>query len=48
MWDNRSVFHTATLDYDGYGERKGARAVGIGEAPYLDPSSEAVSQGVEA
>lgn len=31
IWDNRSVFHTATFDYDGLGERFGNRAVGIGE-----------------
>ncbi|KAL1836227.1 hypothetical protein VTJ49DRAFT_5408 [Mycothermus thermophilus] len=41
IWDNRSVFHTATFDYlDGsYGERFGNRAVGLGEKPYLDPNS---------
>ena len=39
IWDNRSVFHSATFDYDGLGERFGNRAVGIGEAPYLDPNS---------
>jgi alpha-ketoglutarate-dependent taurine dioxygenase len=41
IWDNRSVFHTATFDYqDGnYGERFGNRAVGLGEPPYLDPNS---------
>ncbi|KAF3915626.1 hypothetical protein ABW21_db0208508 [Orbilia brochopaga] len=39
IWDNRSVFHTATNDYEGLGERFGNRAVGIGEAPYLDPNS---------
>ncbi len=41
IWDNRSVFHTATFDYlDGnYGERFGNRAVGLGERPYLDPNS---------
>lgn len=31
IWDNRSVFHTATFDYEGLGERTGNRAVGIGE-----------------
>jgi alpha-ketoglutarate-dependent taurine dioxygenase len=31
IWDNRSVFHTATFDYDSLGERFGHRAVGIGE-----------------
>ncbi|KAH7381437.1 hypothetical protein DE146DRAFT_637174 [Phaeosphaeria sp. MPI-PUGE-AT-0046c] len=39
IWDNRSVFHSATFDYEGLGERFGNRAVGIGEAPYLDPAS---------
>ncbi|KAL2259280.1 hypothetical protein VTK26DRAFT_7106 [Humicola hyalothermophila] len=41
IWDNRSVFHTATFDYlDGsYGERFGNRAVGLGEKPYFDPNS---------
>ena len=39
IWDNRSVFHSATNDYDNLGERVGHRAVGIGEKPYLDPQS---------
>ncbi|KAL3428445.1 TfdA family Taurine catabolism dioxygenase TauD [Phlyctema vagabunda] len=39
IWDNRSVFHSATFDYDGIGERFGNRAVGIGERPYLDTNS---------
>ncbi|MCJ1325043.1 hypothetical protein MMC10_001705 [Thelotrema lepadinum] len=39
IWDNRSVFHCATFDYDGLGERNGNRAVGIGEQPYFDPHS---------
>jgi len=39
IWDNRSVFHTATFDYEGLGERYGNRAVGIGERPYFDPAS---------
>ncbi|KAI0171737.1 taurine catabolism dioxygenase [Hypoxylon sp. FL1284] len=49
IWDNRSVFHTATFDYDGLGERFGNRAVGIGEAPFLDPNSmsKAEALGVE-
>ena len=37
IWDNRSVFHTATYDYQG--SRTGQRAVSLGEQPYLDPSS---------
>jgi alpha-ketoglutarate-dependent taurine dioxygenase len=40
IWDNRSVFHTATYDYNaGQTERFGNRAVGLGERPYLDPAS---------
>ena len=39
IWDNRSVFHSATFDYKGEGDRFGNRAVGIGERPYFDPSS---------
>ena len=39
IWDNRSVFHAATFDYEGLGERFGHRVVGIGEQPYLDPNS---------
>lgn len=43
--DNRSVYHCATYDYDqGYGERVGNRAVGIGEAPYFDPNSASRSE----
>ena len=33
------MFHSATFDYDGLGERFGNRVVGIGEPPYLDPNS---------
>ncbi|KAI8656226.1 hypothetical protein LRP88_12553 [Fusarium phalaenopsidis] len=40
IWDNRSVFHSATNDYDTLGDRVGHRAVGIGEKPYLDPQSQ--------
>lgn len=42
IWDNRSVYHAATPDYvfeDGLGERKGSRAVSLGEKPYYDPQS---------
>ncbi|KAG8526150.1 uncharacterized protein KY384_000143 [Bacidia gigantensis] len=39
IWDNRSVYHAATPDYEGYGERRGHRVVGVGERPYLDPES---------
>lgn len=44
IWDNRSAFHSATFDYEGLGERFGNRAVGIGEAPYLDPNSKSRSE----
>ena len=37
IWDNRSVYHSATFDYEG--NRTGQRAVGLGERPYLDPQS---------
>ena len=39
IWDNRSVYHAATPDYEGIGERLGHRAVSLGEKPYLDPQS---------
>lgn len=37
IWDNRSVFHTATNDY--YGKRSGNRVVSLGEKPFFDPNS---------
>ncbi|KAG2177446.1 hypothetical protein INT44_007957 [Umbelopsis vinacea] len=37
IWDNRSVYHAATFDYDE--KRTGHRAVGLGERPYYDPAS---------
>ena len=39
FWDNWSVYHTATSDYEGLGERLGHRAVSIGERPLLDVGS---------
>ncbi|CAK7210904.1 hypothetical protein SCUCBS95973_000950 [Sporothrix curviconia] len=39
IWDNRSVFHTATFDFRGHGDRFGNRVVGLGERPYFDPQS---------
>ncbi|KAK0629262.1 hypothetical protein B0T17DRAFT_589129 [Bombardia bombarda] len=42
IWDNRSVYHAATPDYvfeEGLGERKGNRAVSLGERPYFDVKS---------
>jgi alpha-ketoglutarate-dependent taurine dioxygenase len=38
IWDNRSSFHAATYDLDGF-TREGTRAVSIGERPYFDPNS---------
>ncbi|KAL4922397.1 taurine catabolism dioxygenase TauD, TfdA family protein [Aspergillus aurantiobrunneus] len=37
IWDNRSVFHTATYDYTGV--RTGNRVVSLGEKPFYDPRS---------
>lgn len=37
IWDNRSMYHTATYDYEG--PRQGQRAVSLGERPYLNPRS---------
>ncbi len=39
IWDNRSVYHSATPDYEGLGERLGHRTVSIGEKPFLDVGS---------
>ncbi|KAL4918992.1 hypothetical protein BDW62DRAFT_210162 [Aspergillus aurantiobrunneus] len=39
IWDNRSVYHAATFDYQHLGPRTGHRAVGLGERPYFDPKS---------
>ncbi|KAF4181157.1 hypothetical protein CNMCM8927_008614 [Aspergillus lentulus] len=37
IWDNRCVFHAATLDHQG--GRQGYRATGLGERPFFDPES---------
>ncbi|KAI9039212.1 TauD/TfdA dioxygenase family protein [Aspergillus affinis] len=47
IWDNRSVFHTATGDHDGFGARSGNRAVGVGEVPFFDPSSKSRREDLE-
>lgn len=47
IWDNRSVYHAATPDYNGLGERLGHRAVGLGERPYLDPASKSRREALE-
>jgi alpha-ketoglutarate-dependent taurine dioxygenase len=40
IWDNRSTFHSATMDYsDGESYREGFRVTTLGEIPYLDPNS---------
>ncbi|KAK0617509.1 hypothetical protein B0T14DRAFT_605558 [Immersiella caudata] len=51
IWDNRSVYHAATPDYvfeDGLGERKGSRAVSLGEKPYFDPKSSSRREALQA
>ena len=48
IWDNRSVFHSATFDYDGLGERFGNRVVGIGERPFFDPGSKSKAEALAA
>ncbi|KAK5196882.1 hypothetical protein LTR47_001223 [Exophiala xenobiotica] len=48
IWDNRSVFHSATFDYDGLGERFGNRVVGIGEKPFFDPNSKSKTEALAA
>ncbi|KAI4231923.1 MAG: hypothetical protein L6R40_007578 [Gallowayella cf. fulva] len=47
IWDNRSVYHAATPDYEGLGERLGHRAVGLGEKPYLDSESKSRREALE-
>ena len=42
------MFHSATFDYEGLGERFGNRVVGIGEKPYLDPDSKSKSEALSA
>ena len=39
IWDNRSMYHTGTPDYDDLGEREMRRSVSIGEKPFFDPNS---------
>jgi alpha-ketoglutarate-dependent taurine dioxygenase len=42
IWDNRSNWHCATYDYDE--SRIGDRVCSLGEAPYLDLSSQSRGQ----
>jgi len=46
IWDNRSVFHTATNDYDAV--RTGDRVVSLGEHPYFDPASKSRREALKA
>lgn len=46
IWDNRSVFHTATYDIEDQGERYGVRTVSVGEKPYFDPESTGRREGL--
>ncbi|KAL4780621.1 hypothetical protein BJX76DRAFT_360675 [Aspergillus varians] len=46
IWDNRSVFHTATNDYGG--KRQGNRVVSLGEIPYHDPASKSRREALAA
>ncbi|KAL4924946.1 TauD/TfdA dioxygenase family protein [Aspergillus undulatus] len=39
IWNNGSVYHAATFDYQHLGPRTGHRAVGLGERPYFDSES---------
>ncbi|KAF4302671.1 taurine catabolism dioxygenase [Botryosphaeria dothidea] len=47
IWDNRSMVHNATMDYDDHGERYGYRVCGIGEKPYFDPNSKSRREALE-
>ncbi|KAL4980142.1 hypothetical protein BDW66DRAFT_156749 [Aspergillus desertorum] len=46
IWDNRSVFHTATNDCSG--RRQGNRVVSLGEIPYFDPACKSRRQALAA
>ncbi|KAE8450079.1 hypothetical protein EG329_006860 [Mollisiaceae sp. DMI_Dod_QoI] len=48
IWDNRSVFHTATYDIEGQGERYGVRTVSIGEKPFYDAESKSRKEDLAA
>ncbi|KAF7198386.1 Alpha-ketoglutarate-dependent taurine dioxygenase [Pseudocercospora fuligena] len=48
IWDNRSVYHAATADFDGLGSRTGQRAVSLGERPYLDLNSVGRAEGLRS
>ncbi|VVT57970.1 uncharacterized protein SAPINGB_P005972 [Magnusiomyces paraingens] len=44
FFDNRSAYHTATLDY--LGTRRGIRTISIGERPYFDENSGLQSEAI--
>jgi len=45
IWDNHSVFHSATNDYFDTGiERTGVRVVSLAERPYFDPKGKSRSE----
>jgi alpha-ketoglutarate-dependent taurine dioxygenase len=46
IWDNRSMVHNATMDYDEFGDRFRYRVCGIGEKPYFDPNSKSMREGL--
>jgi len=49
IWDNRSVFHSATPDLTiKGGVRTGNRASSVGERPYLDPASKSRTESLAA
>lgn len=51
IWDNRSVYHAATPDYilePELGERRGSRAVSLGERPYHDLDSKSRRESLAA
>jgi hypothetical protein len=48
IWDNRSVVHCVTWDYDHLGKRMGKRALCVGERPYLDPKSTSRQESLNA
>jgi alpha-ketoglutarate-dependent taurine dioxygenase len=46
VWDNRSVYHSATKDYLNNFDRTGVRTVGIGERPYLFDNAKSRADGL--
>lgn len=48
IWDNRSIFHSATQDFLSFADREGVRTVGVGERPFLHPSSTLQSDNIDS